>query len=111
MRIEKIFGWGLLIFGIGIIIWTLYFSLQVFKEKKPIFEIFKPKTEKISKVSPKPLSLEEKFQQKISEAFKEAIPIEEIYKFLNLISFSIFCGIFIFGGGQIATLGIKLIKR
>ena len=111
MKTEKIFGWILLVAGLGIILWTLYFSFQVFKGKEPPPEIFRPKTGKISKSLKKSSNLEEKFQQKIAETFKEALPIKEIYKFLNLISFSIFSGIFIFGGSQIATLGIKLIKR
>jgi len=109
MRIEKIFGWALLILGIFIILWTLNFAFKAFKGEKQFFKVFEPK--KISKIEKTPQTLEEKLQKEISESLKEALPIEEIYKILNLVAFSIFSGIFIFGGSQIASLGIKLLKK
>ena len=52
-------------------------------------------------------------QQQINEAVGQQItgilPIGEINKLLDLISWSILAGILIFGGGQIASLGIRLI--
>jgi hypothetical protein len=41
---------------------------------------------------------------------KEILPAEAITKMLNLIVWSILAGIFIFGGSQISSLGIKLLK-
>lgn len=109
MKLEKIFGWVLLILGIFIIFWTLNFTFKAFKGEKQFFQVFTPK--KSAKISPQAKTLEEKIQQEISNTLREILPTEEIYKVLNLIAFSIFCGIFIFGGSQIASLGIKILKK
>ncbi len=46
----------------------------------------------------------------IREQLKRILPTKTIIGFLNLIAWSIFSAILIFGGAQISTLGIKLIK-
>jgi len=110
MKIEKIVGWMLLLSGVGIILYSLYFSFLVFKGEKKVFEIFKAKESSLSKKT-SPKTLEEKIQREISENLQKILPQKQIYKLLNLISFSIFVGILIFGGGKIASLGILLIKK
>jgi hypothetical protein len=111
MKVTKIFGWILLIFGVLIILWSLYNCHLIFTKRKSLPEFFEIK-QKISKIKKEtPISLEAKLQQTISEQLKTLFPSEELLKLLNLIALSFFYGIFIFGGGQIASLGIKLLKR
>lgn len=117
MRIEKIFGLVLLIVGIGIIFWALYSSYNVFSGKANLPEFFKfeKKEVKTSTVSKEkmPTYLEEIQKQMgeiVSEQLKEILPVDILSRLLNLVVWSIFAGILIFGGSQIASLGIKLLK-
>lgn len=116
MEFSKLFGWILLFLGLGIILWALYFSFNIFTGKTLAPEIFK--TERVEPLAPKketPKTLEaqlkEKISQVLSEQLKKIFPTETFPKLLNLITWSIFAGILIFGGTQISTLGIKLIKK
>lgn len=111
---QKFFGWALLFVGVAIIFWSLYSSYNIFTNKAPGPEIFKieekkPVTQK--KVQGLEAQLEEKVKEAIGEQFKQIIPTDFLPKLFNLISWSIFAGILIFGGGQIAGIGIKMIKN
>jgi hypothetical protein len=115
MEFDKIFGWILIFIGLLIILWTLFYSFNVFQGKSQIPEIFKMEKAKENSYEKK-LNDISKFSQQILEEIiikemKNLFPIEFLPKFLNLISFSIFAGLFIFGGSQIASLGIKMIKN
>jgi hypothetical protein len=46
----------------------------------------------------------------VGEQIKEMLPADAFSRILNLFVWSIFAGIFIFGGGQIANIGIKIIR-
>lgn len=107
MKGSKIIGYLLLLLGIAIIFWSLYSSYNIFTAKIKAPEIFEiPKKEKALPAARPEFQLE----KIISEQLKELIPADTITKILNLIAWSIFMGILIFGGSQIANLGIKLIK-
>ncbi len=115
MKFVKIFGWIFLIGGIGIIFWSLYSSYNIFtgKEKAPeIFQMEKPKTDSAqkTKVSGFQNEIQKELEKIVSEQLKEIFPEKMVLKFLNLISWSIFAGLLIFGGSQISSLGIKMIK-
>jgi len=61
-----------------------------------------------------PTSLEEIQQElgkMISEQLKGILPVDTLPKILNLAIWSMLAWILIFGGAQIASLGIKLIKQ
>jgi len=108
-------GWFLLVFGMGIILWTLYSSFNVFTGKTPVPEIFKiEKKVEIPLPAQAPKTpqaqMEKIFQEQIQEQMKGMLPSDVLPRLLNLISWSIFAGIMIFGGSQVASLGIKLIK-
>jgi len=113
----KIFGWVLLLAGILIIIWTLYFSYNIFTGKASVPEIFKIIDYNPPTTLTPPLSVEEmagtqaQMEKMIGEQLKEILPTEFLPKLFNLIAWSIFAGILIFGGAQISNLGIKLIKK
>jgi len=99
---KKIIGWILLFLGLIIIFYALYSSYGIFSAKTQVPEIFSI-TEKESVSAG---TIEEVVQQQL----KGVLPTESIVGLLNLIAWSIFAGILIFGGAQVASLGIKLIK-
>ncbi len=120
MNIKKIIGWVLLILGLLIIFWGLYSSYNIFTAKTKAPEIFKTEVQDISpktttqKDKTKPLTpaaLQEEMKKNIDEQIKEIIPSSFIPQLLNLISWSIFVGILIFGGGKLSGIGIRLIKE
>jgi hypothetical protein len=47
----------------------------------------------------------------IGEQLKGMVPLDSLPKLLNLAVWSMLAFILIFGGAQIASLGIKLIKK
>lgn len=112
MNFRKIFGWFLLLAGIIIIFWALYSSYNIFTAKTTAPEIFKT-AEKEEVLSQKEgiLDIQAQMEEMIGEQLKGILPVDSIPKLLNLIAWSIFAGILIFGGAQISSLGIKLIKR
>lgn len=112
MNFRKIFGWLLLIIGIGIIVSVLYLSYNIFTAKNEIPQIFKiPEENQSLALDDQDLSVEEQMKETIQEEIKNIIPSEIIFTLFNLVAWSIFAGISIFGGAQISGLGIRLIKE
>ena len=109
MKFRKIFGWLLLLAGVIIIFWSLYSSYNIFTAKAEVPEIFKIAESTLSQKETQ--DLEAQMQEMIGEQLKGIIPVGSIVTLLNLIAWSIFAGILIFAGGQISSLGIKLIKK
>lgn len=109
MNFRKIFGWFLLLAGAIIIFWSLYSSYNIFTAKVEIPEIFKMAESTLPQKEVQ--DLEAQMQEMIGEQLKGIIPAGSIVTFFNLIAWSIFAGILIFGGAQISSLGIKLIKK
>ena len=113
MITNKILGYVLLVTGLSLIIFTLYQSYNIFINNFPPPLMFKAE---ISKQSPKTNSvgglqdLQKQLNEEISKQISQVIPADAFPKILNLLSWSILAGIFIFGGGQIAGLGIKMIR-
>jgi len=100
--LKKTIGWALLFVGLIIIFYSLYSSYNIFTAKTQAPEIFSvAEKEGISGGA-----IEEMIQQQL----KGMLPVESIIGLLNLIAWSIFAGILIFGGAQISSLGIKLLK-
>jgi hypothetical protein len=114
MNLTKPIGWLIFFFGLSIILFTIYQSFVIFTGKSPPPELFKPSEKEIALQKKKvPTSLEELQKQIgeiLAEQLREIFPIESITKILNLISWSILAGILIFGGSQISSLGIKLLR-
>lgn len=109
-------GWLLLILGVLIIGWGLFSSYKVFSastEAPEIFKIEQGQTAADPAISKKASgsSQEEMLQGLIQEQLKEVIPIDKFLpRLLNLVSWSIFVGLLIMGGGKISLLGIRLIR-
>lgn len=116
MSRTKIFGWVLLVAGVGIIFWTLYSSYNIFTAKAALPEFFKIEAKEVLPTTPKkkiptsPEEIQEQLGEMISEHLKGILPVDFLPKILNLVVWSMLAGILIFGGGQISSLGIKLLK-
>lgn len=111
VKLQKFIGWVLLFGGLAIILWSLYSSYNIFTAKVEVPEIFKV-VEKETVLSKKGTQdLEAQIEKIIGEQLKGILSSDFLPKIFNLIAWSIFAGILIFGGTQIAILGIKLIKQ
>lgn len=114
---TKILGWLLLAFGILIIFFSLFNSWNIFTGKSQPPAVFKVEEKKKEILSPtqKIQTPEEKaqslVQEELQKQLQQMLPADTIPKLLNLISWSILAGILIFGGAQISSLGIRLIKK
>ncbi|MCK5044184.1 hypothetical protein KAR26_00450 [Candidatus Parcubacteria bacterium] len=114
---TKIIGFLLLFIGVIIIFYALYSSYNIFTAKTEVPEIFTiPETvveESGGEVSVA-TSMED-IQSQMEETMKEQIgemfPSDFIPRLMNLISWSIFATILIFGGTHVSGIGIKLIKN
>ena len=109
---QKIFGWALLFVGLAIISWTLYSSYKIFYKDQPLPEIFRAQEKEaavsVSKQGGLQAQLQENIKRAMTEQMKGIIPVGSLEKLLNMIAWSVFAGILIFGGGQISSLGIKM---
>ena len=110
MRItKKILGIILLLGGIIIILYSLNASYGIFMEKNTAPEIFKAE-QKITSQKGGVQDLQAQLQAMLQDQLKGLLPAGSLPELLNLVSWSIFAGILIFGGSSIAGLGIKLLK-
>jgi len=113
MNFNKVIGYCLLFLGLGIIFWGLYSSYNIFTGQTTAPEIFA--VEKAQKETSSPKGTLEDIQKQVGQLietqFQEMIPEGSVPRFMNLISWSIFIGIIIFGASRISLLGINLIKE
>lgn len=103
---EKIFGYVLLMIGLLLIVVPLYQTFAIFTGNSLPPQVFQ---------RPKVLELHENvtafdFQKQMENAFIKILPIDLLNNTLNLIGWLILMWVLIFGGKQIADIGIKLIK-
>ncbi len=114
MKIFKISGIVLLVAGIALIVWVLVFSQGIFLGKTDAPNILKMEFEILEKTAQeeKQISvIEQEIEKMIAEQLKDFLPGDTLLNLLNLVAYSIFSFILIFGGSQIASIGIKLIKN
>lgn len=117
MGLPKILGYILIVGGVGLIVFSVYSSYNIFTGKVLPPEVFKveKKQEPILPKDEHSLTPEEQSRKEmgevIGEQIEEVLPVENILKLLNLLSWSILAGILIFAGSQISGLGVKLVKR
>ena len=110
MDYSKIVGWLVFLAGIVIIGWTLLSSYNIFTAKTPVPEFFPLPQESLTQEQTGQ-SMEEQFQQMIGEQIKGLIPVDTLPQVLNLAIWSMLAFILVFGGSQIAGLGIRLVKK
>ncbi|MBU4351037.1 hypothetical protein KKD19_06250 [Patescibacteria group bacterium] len=109
MKLTKTLGLLLLILGLAVIFYAIFYSYQIFTGKMPVPEIFEFATVKANTNS-NIFDLDAQFEKIIGSQLQQMIPSGSIAKVFNLVSWSIFASILIFAGSQIANLGIKLLK-
>ncbi|MBU0476660.1 hypothetical protein KKB68_01450 [Patescibacteria group bacterium] len=112
MNPNRVFGWFLLIAGVIIILYSLYSSFNIFTGAKEAPEIFKAEKEEI--MVPQKTEAQDpqsQIEEMIGEQLRGMIPTDSLPTLFNLISWSIFTSLLVFGGGQLSNIGIKLIKR
>ena len=110
MTTNKIIGWLLLFLGVAIIFYSLYSSFNIFTAKTAVPEFFSlPLSQEIEREI-KSGDLQAQAEEMIRGQLKEMIPVDFLPRLFNLISWSLLAGILIFGGSQIANLGVKLVK-
>jgi hypothetical protein len=113
MILTKIIGWALLILGILLMVWILFTSYNIFtgRTNPPVvFPVEEEITDSSSEEEILTLSFEQ-IEKMIENKLGDIFPSEFLSKLLNLIAWSFFAGILIFAGGQISSLGIKLINK
>lgn len=109
MALERILGFFFLFLGVGIIVFTLFSGYQIFNGNAAPPQIFSALDEQ---GATKPASaLEGQLQNVLQEQLKGFIPVNTVPKILNLSVWSLFLGLLMFGGGQIAGIGAKLLKK
>ena len=110
MNFTKFIGWLTFLAGVSIIIFTLYFSFNVLTGKVELPEFFQSQTVQAPASQQETFPGQEEMGRLISEQLKGLLPEGVVPKILNLLVWSILAGILIFGGAQIANLGIKLLN-
>lgn len=113
---KKFLGFFLLFLGLGIIFYTLFISFEMVSGSRDLPEIF-PTFSKEKSISQKEINFPKNLQdlQKVQEEIiaqqiSNLFPPDYLQRIFNLIAWSIMSAIFIFGGSQLSSLGIKLIK-
>jgi len=115
--LAKIFGWVLLLAGLAIIGWTLYSSYNIFVGQTFAPEIFKTPAEETEataaqgKIPTTQQEIQKELEKMIGEQLKGILPADTLPQLLNLIVWSMLAFVLISGGGQISSLGIKLINK
>ena len=116
MNIQKILGFALLAGGIGIILYSLFASFTFFTGSATPPEIFPVDVQSPTAGGTKDFSLNSlqdlgnQIPKLLEGQLQGMLPAGLIPRMLNFAVWSIFAGILMLGGGQIAGLGIKLIK-
>lgn len=112
MVFNKILGYLLLAAGLALIIFALFQSYNIFTGNSQAPLVFKTINFQPQKSEESNSSSDDQKQinQEISKQISQIIPADTLPKVLNLLIWSMLAGILIFGGGQVAILGIRLIS-
>ena len=105
MSLHQKIGYGLLIIGLLRIAVPLYQTFAIFTGKAAPAQIFK--TPKL----PQNVNAGFDVQKQMENAFMNILPLELFNNVLNLASWLLLMLILIFGGKQIADIGIRLLKN
>lgn len=110
MHINNVVGYVLLAIGVIIITFSLFVSYSIFTEKSSPPLLFRTPLELNQEQNSDTSDFQQQLGQELSNQINKAIPLDAFPKLLNLLSWSFLASLLILGGGQIAGLGIKLIK-
>jgi len=104
-----------LIAGLIVICWALLSSYNIFTGRTAAPEVFKIDTKEVppitqEKIPITPEEIQKEMEKIMEEQLKEILPVSFLPEILNLAVWSMLAFILIFGGSQISSLGIKLIR-
>lgn len=105
--IKTPLGIVLLFLGLALILYSLYSSFNIFTGNAEAPQVFK---EQQVVQDSEEQGIQAQIQKILEQQLKGMLPFDSLINLLNLVSWSILAGILIFGGAQVAGLGIKLIK-
>ncbi len=118
MESSNIIGWITFAAGVAVILFTLYYSYNVFTGELEVPQVFEMKAAKTASpsipASGSPTTIEgiqEMISQQLKNQLNDMISQESLYKTFNLATWAIGASVLIFGGSKMAELGIKLIKK
>ena len=117
MNTERIIGFTLLGIGVALILYSLYGSFGIFTGAQnppevvlvPMQETEGAMMQKKASVPSSPEDMQKQVEGVIGEQLQKILPMDVIPKTLNLSVWSIFVGIVILAGTQIAGIGVKLL--
>jgi hypothetical protein len=114
-NIKGILGWALLAIGLLIVCWPLYCSYNIFSGKTEAPQVFTDQIQAEKNTGSQAINpqeqAKEETEQIIADQIEKIVPSSFIPRIFNLISWSIFVVILIFGGSKISLLGIRLMKN
>jgi len=110
MSPERILGFIVLLLGLGIILYALFSSLQIFTGRVDPPELFSFDEPADIQEAAAPDDIQEQVGKLLRDQLGEFLPTDTISRTLNISMWSLFAGLLLFGGGQIAGIGIKLLR-
>ena len=99
----------LLLLGLALVAYSLYASWQIFTARSLPPEIFKAVSVK-QESSSKAFGIDLQLDKILGSQLQQVLPANAFSQLLNLLSWSIFASLLVFGGTQVSGLGIKLLK-
>jgi|SRR3989338_855223 len=104
--IHKIIGYVLLAVGLLIIIVPLFQAYNIITGISKPYEIFKYEKPE----APGQPTNQYDVQKQLENAVVKFLPLDLVYKTLNLTALAALFLVFIFGGGQIGKIAVKMLK-
>ena len=114
MNSHSVIGYLLLTLGLLLIIFSLWQSYGIFTGQQQAPEVFKlpPASQSPSSntSSPSAQDFQQQINAQISQQFTQLLPVRTVTQMFNMFIWLLLATLLIFGGGQMAGLGIKLLK-
>jgi len=110
MSPERILGFIVLLLGLGIIFYALFSSLQIFTGRVDPPELFSFDEPADTQEAAAPNNIQEQVGELLRDQLGGLLPRDTISRTMNISMWSLFAGLLLFGGGQIAGIGIKLLR-
>ena len=107
MNFTKPIGWITFLIGLLLILLTLFYLYNIFTGSYQIPQIFTFESSYDTQI---PANEAEAVELMVKKMIENLLPGETLSNLLNLVIWFMGAGLIIFGGTQIANLGIRLIK-
>lgn len=109
MTAERILGFVLIAAGLVLIAYAVSASVPIFRGAAFPPEIFSAPEERPRE--PRKIPSAGQMENLLAEQIGSILPAETIPKVLNLGSWVLFAGLLLAAGGQVAGIGVRLVKR